>query len=62
MILPAVNNVLLLLQLTNFGFTVLPDIDPNHDNFVAASIVKTSNVLVGCLLRLEPNYQTKVDH
>uniref|UniRef100_A0A1X7ULZ1 Clathrin/coatomer adaptor adaptin-like N-terminal domain-containing protein n=1 Tax=Amphimedon queenslandica TaxID=400682 RepID=A0A1X7ULZ1_AMPQE len=46
-------------KLTGFGFSVLEGIDPNPDNFVSACIVKTKKVLVGCLLRLEPNHQTK---
>ncbi|XP_019861669.1 PREDICTED: AP-2 complex subunit alpha-2-like [Amphimedon queenslandica] len=46
-------------KLTGFGFSVLEGIDPNSDNFVSACIVKTKKVLVGCLLRLEPNHQTK---
>ena len=33
---------------------------PNADNFVSAGIITTRSVLVGCLLRLEPNLQTKV--
>ena len=39
---------------------VLPDIDPNPSNFVSAGIVSTTTVLVGCLLRLEPNLDIKV--
>ena len=35
-------------------------IDPNPDNYVAGAILSTSTVLVGCLLRLEPNKQTEV--
>ena len=35
-------------------------IDPNPDNYVAGAILSTSSVLVGCLLRLEPNKQTEV--
>ncbi len=39
---------------------MITDIDPNPDNFVSAGIVNTTAVLVGCLVRLEPNKQTKV--
>ena len=35
-------------------------IDPNPDNYVGGAILSTSTVLVGCLLRLEPNKQTEV--
>jgi len=35
-------------------------IDPNPDNYVAGGILNTSTVLVGCLVRLEPNKQTEV--
>jgi len=35
-------------------------IDPNPDNYVAGGILNTSSVLVGCLVRLEPNKQTEV--
>ena len=35
-------------------------IDPNPDNYVAGAILSTSTVLVGCLLRLEPNKRTEV--
>ncbi len=47
-------------QLLGFGLSVISDIDPNPDNFVSAGIVNTTSVLVGCLVRLEPNKQTKV--
>ena len=48
------------LQLKGLGMAVLPDIDPNPNNFVSAGIVSTTTVLVGCLLRLEPNKDIKV--
>ena len=35
-------------------------IDPNPDNYVAGGILNTSTILVGCLVRLEPNKQTEV--
>lgn len=46
-------------KLKGFGMAVLPDIDPNPSNFVSAGIVSTTSVLVGCLLRLEPNNDIK---
>ena len=39
---------------------IMEGIDPNPDNYVAGAILSTSTVLVGCLLRLEPNKQTEV--
>ncbi|OQV12638.1 AP-2 complex subunit alpha [Hypsibius exemplaris] len=41
-------------KLTQFGFAVLPNVDPNPENFVAAGIVYTASLQIGCLLRLEP--------
>ncbi|XP_055341645.1 AP-2 complex subunit alpha-like [Paramacrobiotus metropolitanus] len=41
-------------KLSSFGFAVMPNIDPNPENFVGAGIVYTSALQVGCLLRLEP--------
>jgi len=35
-------------------------IDPNPDNYVGGAILSSTTVLVGCLLRLEPNKQTEV--
>ena len=49
-----------LSQLSGFGLSILEGVDPNSDNFVSAGIITTRSVLVGCLLRLEPNLQTKV--
>ena len=40
--------------------SVLTGVDPNADNFVSAGIVNTRSTLIGCLLRLEPNKETKV--
>lgn len=40
--------------------SALDGIDPNPDNFVSAGILNTKAVLVGCLLRLEPNMEKKV--
>ena len=39
---------------------IMEGIDPNPDNYVGGAILSTSTVLVGCLLRLEPNKQTEV--
>lgn len=52
--------VVSLLQLLGCGLSVLVDIDPNPDNYVSAGIINSSLMLVGCLVRLEPNKQTKV--
>lgn len=43
-----------------FGISVIPGIDPNPDNYVSAGVINTKSLLVGCLVRLEPNLQTKV--
>lgn len=32
----------------------MKNIDPNPENFVAAGIIYTASLQVGCLLRLEP--------
>ena len=53
--------IIFIFQLTACGFSTLKDVDPNADNFVSACIINTTNVLVGVLLRLEPNYQTQVN-
>jgi AP-2 complex subunit alpha len=40
---------------------VLDGVDPNRKNFVGASVLHTSEGgKFGCLLRLEPNYETQV--
>lgn len=44
-----------------FKWGVLDGVDPNARNIVGASVLHTSEVgKVGCLLRLEPNYETQV--
>ncbi|VDP17154.1 unnamed protein product [Soboliphyme baturini] len=48
------NHCFFLFQLTGFGMQVLEGVDPNADNFVAAGIIHTKTVQIGCLLRLEP--------
>ncbi|XP_015930610.1 AP-2 complex subunit alpha-2 [Parasteatoda tepidariorum] len=47
-------------KLNGFGIMLLEGIDPNIENFVCAGIIHTSNVQVGCLLRLEPNKQAQM--
>jgi len=44
------------------GLSILENVDPNPDNFVSAGILNTTSVLVGCLLRLEPNKAKQVRH
>ena len=39
---------------------IMEGIDPNPDNYVGGAILSSTTVLVGCLLRLEPNKQTEV--
>jgi AP-2 complex subunit alpha len=44
-----------------FAWGVLDGVDPNARNLVGASVLHTSEAgKVGCLLRLEPNYETQV--
>ena len=44
-----------------FKWGVLDGVDPNARNLVGASVLHTSEAgKVGCLLRLEPNYETQV--
>ena len=40
--------------------SVITGVDPNADNFVSAGIINTRTTLIGCLMRLEPNKDTKV--
>ena len=49
-------------QLKGYGVSVIEGVDPNADNFVSAGIINTRSTLIGCLLRLEPNKETKVSH
>ena len=42
------------------GWEILKGVDPNGKNVVGASVCHTSNSKVGCLLRLEPNWDTQV--
>lgn len=43
-----------------FGWGLLRGVDPNEKNVVGASVVHTVAGKLGCLLRLEPNWETKV--
>ncbi|XP_024215585.1 AP-2 complex subunit alpha-like [Halyomorpha halys] len=47
-------------KLVGFGMQLLDGIDPNPENFVCAGIVHTKTQQIGCLLRLEPNKQSKM--
>lgn len=49
------------LQLKGIGLSVLPGVDPNPDNYVSAGIITTTSALIGCLARLEPNFESKVN-
>jgi AP-2 complex subunit alpha len=47
--------------LKDFKWGVLDGVDPNQRNFVGASVLATGEGgKFGCLMRLEPNYDTKV--
>ncbi|QSL66123.1 hypothetical protein MERGE_000498 [Pneumocystis wakefieldiae] len=47
--------------LKGFGWEILKEIDSNNENIVGASVLYTSQGgKYGCLLRLEPNYETKM--
>lgn len=43
-----------------FGWRVLKGVDPNERNVVGASVLHTAVGKLGCLLRLEPNWDTQV--
>ena len=43
-----------------FGWGILRGVDPNPKNVVGASVCHTSAGKLGCLLRLEPNWDTQV--
>uniref|UniRef100_A0A914GVD6 AP-2 complex subunit alpha n=1 Tax=Globodera rostochiensis TaxID=31243 RepID=A0A914GVD6_GLORO len=47
-------------SLTNLGAQILPNVDPNPENFVCAGILHTQTAQIGCLIRLEPNKQAKM--
>ena len=44
----------------SFGWRILKGVDPNEKNVVGASVLHTSVGKLGCLLRLEPNWDTQV--
>jgi AP-2 complex subunit alpha len=46
--------------LEGFRWGVLDGVDPNGKNFVGASVLHTTGGKFGCLLRLEPNLETKM--
>lgn len=46
--------------LKGFRWGVLDNVDPNPRNFVGATVLHTSSGKYGCLLRLEPNAESKV--
>ncbi|RPA91944.1 Adaptor protein complex AP-2 alpha subunit [Choiromyces venosus 120613-1] len=46
--------------LEGFRWGVLDGVDPNKKNFVGASVLHTTGGKFGCLLRLEPNLETKM--
>ena len=48
-------------QLEDFGWSSLVGIDVNAENFCGAGIINTSTQPIGCLYRLEPNKQAKVN-
>jgi hypothetical protein len=50
------------IQLEGFGWTSLVGIDVNAENFCGAGIIHTTSQQIGCLYRLEPNKQAKVNH
>ncbi|KAL9102061.1 MAG: hypothetical protein Q9163_002741 [Psora crenata] len=44
----------------SFGWGILNGVDPNEKNVVGASVCHTSTGKLGCLLRLEPNWDTQL--
>ena len=44
----------------SFGWGILRGVDPNEKNVVGASVCHTGAGKLGCLLRLEPNWDTQV--
>jgi hypothetical protein len=53
--------ILLFIQLEGFGWSSLVGIDVNNENFCGAGIIHTASQQIGCLYRLEPNKQAKVN-
>ena len=46
----------------SFGWRILKGVDPNEKNVVGASVLHTGVGKLGCLLRLEPNWDTQVSN
>ncbi|KAL8804264.1 MAG: hypothetical protein Q9200_005892 [Gallowayella weberi] len=44
----------------HFGWKVLTGVDPNEKNIVGASVVHVAGGKLGALVRLEPNYESKL--
>lgn len=56
-----INESFIRTVVEGFRWGILPGVDPNAKNFVGASVVHTSEGgKYGCLMRLEPNYQSQV--
>ncbi len=53
--------IIYLIQIEGFGWSDLIGVDVNSDNFCGAGIIYTSAQQIGCLYRLEPNKQAKVN-
>ena len=47
-------------MLQGFKWGILDGVDPNAKNFVGATVLHTTSGKFGCLLRLEPNSESKV--
>jgi AP-2 complex subunit alpha len=45
-----------------FKWGILDGVDPNSRNMVGATVLHTADGKFGCLLRLEPNYETSVSY
>ena len=45
---------------TRLKWRILPDVDPNPKNIVGCAVFQAESGKIGCLLRLEPNYEQKV--
>ena len=49
------------MRAESFGWGILKGVDPNEKNIVGASVLHTGIGKLGCLLRLEPNWDTQVN-
>ncbi|KZZ89014.1 AP-2 complex subunit alpha [Ascosphaera apis ARSEF 7405] len=54
------NSLMTRKTVEGFHWKVLPDLDKNPNNIVGCSVFQMSKGKTGCLLRLEPNYETKM--